>query len=100
MVAYNKLVRDNIPDILRKKGIPFEERIAEDQEYRLELFKKLREEIDEFDEEKNIDELADILEVIEAIVKLPEFTDIQNIKEQKRVEKGGFTKRIILKGEK
>ncbi len=100
MVAYNKLVRDNIPDILRKKGIPFEERIAEDQEYRLELFKKLREEIDEFDEEKNVDELADILEVIEAIMKLREFTDIQNIKEQKRLEKGGFTKRIILKGEK
>lgn len=100
MVTYNKLVRDNIPDILRKKGIPFEERIAEDQEYRIELFKKLREEIDEFDEEKSIDELADILEVIDAILLLPEFSNVQEIKEKKRVEKGGFTKRVILKGEK
>lgn len=100
MVTYNKLVRDNIPDILRKKDIPFEERIAEDREYRIELFKKLREEIDEFDEEKSIDELADILEVIDAILILPEFSNVQEIKEKKRAEKGGFTKRIILKGEK
>ncbi len=100
MTTYNKLVRDYIPDILKKKGIPFEERIAEDHEYRIELFKKLREEIDEFEEEKSIEELADILEVIEAIIGLPEFSDVHEIKEKKRLEKGGFAKRIILKGER
>ena len=45
-------------------------------------------------------ELADILEVIEAIKKLPEFSDVESIKNEKLQEKGGFEKKIILKGEK
>ena len=97
---YNKLVRDKIPDYLKRKGISFEERIASDEEYRIELFKKLQEEIKEFSEANDIEELADILEVIDAIKKLPEFDNVTEVKNKKFKEKGGFEKRIILKGEK
>ena len=100
MENYNKLVRDKIPEHLDSKGISYEKRIANPEEYKKELFKKPEEEIREFLEAKNSEELADILEVIEAIKKLPEFSDIEEVKIKKLDEKGGFENKIILKGEK
>ena len=46
------------------------------------------------------EELANVLEVIEALKKLPEYTNVDEFKTRKREEKGGFESRIILKGEK
>lgn len=100
MKQYNKLVRDNIPGYLDSKGISYEKRIANTEEYKEELIKKLDEEIKEFMEAKNIEELADIIEVVEAFKKLPEFSDVEQIRIKKLNEKGGFDKKIILKGEK
>lgn len=100
MEKYNKLVRDNIPEFLDSKGIPYEKRIADMEEYKNELIKKLDEEIKEFIEDKNTEELADILEVVEALKKLPEFSNVEEIRLKKLEEKGGFEKKIILKGEK
>lgn len=100
MEKYEKLVRDNIPQILDEKGIPYEQKIAEDVEYKLELVKKLSEEISEFLETPNTEELADVLEVILALKQLPEYQDLEEVREKKREEKGGFDKRIILRGEK
>ena len=97
---YNKLVRDKIPEFLDSKGITYEKRIASPEEYKEELIKKLGEEINEFLEAKNTEELADIMEVVEALKKLPEFSNIESIKIKKLEERGGFEKRIILKGEK
>jgi len=100
MEKYNKLVRDNIPDILDKKGVSYEKRIANDDEYKVELIKKLREEVDEFMEAADIEELADILEVIDSILGLEEYKNVRIIQSEKRFKRGGFDKRIILKGEK
>jgi len=100
MESYNKLVRDKIPEYLDSKGISYEKRTANPEEYKEELFKKLDEEIKEFLEVKNSEELADILEVIEAIKKLPEFANVKEVKDKKLQEKGGFEQKIILKGEK
>lgn len=100
MGEYNKLVRDKIPEILDSKGISYEKRIADPAEYKEELIKKLQEEIIEFIEAKNAEELADILEVIEALKKLPEFASVESERKKKLAERGGFDKRIILKGEK
>ncbi len=100
MESYNKLVRDNIPDHLDAKGISYEKRIADVEEYKKELIKKLDEEIKEFLEIKNTEELADIIEVIEALKKLPEFSDVEEVRIKKLKDKGGFEKKIILKGEK
>ncbi len=97
---YNKLVRDKIPEILDLKGVPYEKRIAGMGEYKEELMKKLKEEVDEFTEAKNDEELADVIEVVEAIKKLPEFAKAEEVRKKKSEEKGGFEKRIILKGEK
>ena len=100
MESYNKLVRDKIPELLDFKGISYEKRIATPEEYKLELIKKLKEEIIEFIETPNEEELADIMEVAEALKKLPEFVNTEEVKNKKLSEKGGFEKRIILKGKK
>ncbi len=100
MAEYEKLVRDRIPEILDGKGVPYEQRIAGDAEYRTELIKKLVEEADEFQEEGSIEELADVLEVIDALRTLPEYAEVSAVQDRKREERGGFLKRLILKGEK
>lgn len=100
MESYNKLVRDKIPEMLDGKGIPYEKRIAAPEEYKSELIKKLTEEVSEFAEAGDPEELADVLEVIEALRKLPEYQDVEGLRLKKRDERGGFDERIILKGEK
>jgi predicted house-cleaning noncanonical NTP pyrophosphatase (MazG superfamily) len=100
MEAYNKLVRDKIPEILDGKGIPYERRTASPEEYKIELIKKLGEEFGEFTEAGDIEELADILEVLGAIKKLPEYQTVEEIRQKKFDERGGFQDRTILKGEK
>lgn len=100
MTTYNKLVRDKIPEMLDEKGILYEKRIASDNEYKIELIKKLNEEIKEFLEENTTEELADILEVVEALKKLPEYEKVEEVRLKKLKDRGGFHKKIILKGEK
>lgn len=100
MESYNKLVRDKIPERLDGKGIPYEQRTASEEEYRGELIRKLQEEVGEFSAEGSVEELADILEVIDALKTLPEYAGVLEIQKQKREERGGFEKRLILKGEK
>jgi len=100
-MIYEKLVRDRIPEILDAKGISYEQHVAEDTEYRIELIKKLLEEVNEFIEnDGSVEELADVLEVIHALQKLPEYAEVTEIQKAKRNDRGGFTKRFILKGEK
>lgn len=100
MTKYNKLVRDKIPEILDEKNIPYEKRIADDKEYKNELIKKLLEETNEFIETPTEEELADIIEVIESLKKLSEYSNVEEARLNKKEERGGFEKRIILKGEK
>lgn len=100
MKSYNKLVRDKIPQILDVKLVSYKQRIASPEEYKTELIKKLEEEIREFIEAGDPEELADILEVIEALKKLPDFKNVEEIRRKKLEDKGGFDKRIILKGQK
>lgn len=100
MTKYNKLVRDKIPEILDEKNIPYEARIADDNEYKKELIKKLLEEATEFVETPTEEELADVMEVIESFKKLSEYSNVEDVRLNKKKERGGFEKRIILKGEK
>jgi predicted house-cleaning noncanonical NTP pyrophosphatase (MazG superfamily) len=100
MESYNKLVRDKIPEQLDGKGVAYEKRIASPEEYKAELIKKLQEEAVEFAEAGSPEELADILEVIDALRKLPEYKNVSEIQAIKRAERGAFDDKIILKGEK
>ena len=100
MEHYRKLVRDKIPEILDKKGVPYEKSVALPEEYKTELVKKLMEEVAEFLEAGAPEELADVIEVIEALKRLPDYADVETLREQKKEERGGFDGRIILEGEK
>ncbi|MEZ4103478.1 MAG: hypothetical protein R3B55_02930 [Candidatus Paceibacterota bacterium] len=61
---------------------------------------KLEEEISKFKEARNVEELADVLEVIKALQNLPEFSDVEKVREEKVKERGAFNDGIILTGEK
>jgi len=98
MKNYNKLVRDKIPEILDAKGVLYEKRIASQEEYKTELIKKLNEEVQEFLEAGDPEELADVIEVVETLKKFSEYADVEDIRQKKKEEKGGFEKKIILKG--
>jgi len=100
MESYNKLVRDKIPEILDKKGVLYEKKIATLEEYKAELIKKLVEETQEFSDDKSSEELADVLEVVEALKKLSEYADVEEVRKTKAEERGAFDKRIILRGQK
>ncbi len=100
MEKYRKLVRDKIPSILDIKGIPYEKEILNDSEYESEIIKKLFEEVEEFRTDLSVEELADVIEVLEYIKKLPQYKDLESIRIQKKEERGGFDKKILLSGEK
>jgi predicted house-cleaning noncanonical NTP pyrophosphatase (MazG superfamily) len=95
---YDKLVRDNIPDIIEKQGnIPIVRKLSA-EEYIKYLNKKLKEETEEYLAENNIEELCDILEVIDALAHALNYSDAQleqmrQIKEQKN---GRFKDRTLL----
>lgn len=99
-IPYRKLVRDKIPAYLESQSIPHEKHVADDAEYRLELIKKLHEEAVEFSEAGAVEELADVMEVVDALRSLPEYADVLKIQEAKRAEKGAFNERFIVRGEK
>ena len=85
MKEYNKLVRDKIIDIIEADGRKAEYRILDNVEFRNELNKKLQEEVHEYLEDNNVEELADIVEVIYAIldsknVSIDEFETIRKLK--------------------
>jgi len=92
-----KLIRDNIDDIIDKKGIDYKTHIADNKEYEEALVLKLKEEVEEFSNEQNEEELADILEVIHAIIDFKKFklNDIEKIRKEKAAKNGTFKKRII-----
>lgn len=99
---YNKLVRDNIPDIIEKDGEIPVTRILLDSEYRTELYKKLLEECNELISAKTSDDIigeaSDVFEVLSAISEL-EGSNIDKVIEtskKKRLKRGRFTKKIFL----
>jgi predicted house-cleaning noncanonical NTP pyrophosphatase (MazG superfamily) len=93
-----KLVRDKIPEIIRKSGKTPVIRNLNDQNYREELGKKLKEEVEEFLEAHDPEELADILEVIYGFAEnmRKDFQEIEAIRKNKLEERGSFSKRIYL----
>ncbi len=93
-----KLVRDNIPEIIRSgREVPIF-RSLEANEFREELGKKLQEEVGEFLAEYSKEELADVLEVIYAFVKYKKFDmgEIEKIRKEKKFKNGGFDKKLYL----
>ena len=98
MRVYNKLVRDNIPDIILKDNELPSTRILSDEEYIKELDKKLMEEVNEYLENDNIEEMVDILEVIRAILEHYNVTyeEIEEKRVKKAKKRGAFKEKIFL----
>jgi len=101
MKINNKLIRDKIPEIMEKNGKTFELRILNDNEYREMLNKKLHEELQEFDEandSEQLAELADMVEVIYAIVesKGVSIEEFEQVRLSKKKDRGGFAQKLFL----
>lgn len=97
--TYNKLVRDMIPEnIDSEPGRKSKYRILDDKEYLIELNKKVIEEANEFIEDNSIEELGDLMEVINAIMKLKDYKmeDVYKVMRAKEEKKGSFNNRIYL----
>lgn len=100
---YNKLIRDKIPEICLRNGAIPEFRIAKDnEEYRLYLQKKIQEEALEVAKEDDVsklkEEIADLIEVINCLIKtlgIPK-KEIEKIRKEKNRKRGSFRKKIIL----
>lgn len=99
MRIYNKLVRDKIPQIIETDGRKCETRIAEKDECLKLLELKLKEEVEEFLLDKNLEELADIMEVLFALSDNLGYSekDLLEKREDKKAERGGFKEGIVLR---
>ena len=97
-MKYNKAIRDKIPEIIEKSNYSCNVKILSNEEFLLEMEKKLSEEITEYQSDKNPEELADILEVIYRIAQLKGISkeELENIRAKKAEERGGFEENLFL----
>lgn len=98
MKIHNKLVRDKIPEIIEKENRRPITKILNKEEYISELNKKLQEEVKEYLEDNNVEELADIVEVIYGILdsKNVSIEDFESKRKNKIEKRGAFKERIFL----
>lgn len=97
--AYHKLVRDRIPEIIEADGKVCICETLSDENYLCLLDRKLNEELAEYQESKSLEELADLLEVIQAVVKARGWTleELEQARADKAAKRGGLEKKILLK---
>ena len=97
--GYHKLVRDRIPEIIEADGKICVCETLSDEGYIHRLDQKLNEALAEYQESKSLDELADLLEVVQAVVKARGWTleELEQIRADKAAKRGGFEKKILLK---
>ena len=96
---YSKLVRDRIPEVIEIGGKTCITEILSDAQYLEMLDAKLNEELAEYQESKSLEELADLLEVMRAVVKARSWTweQLEQVRQEKAAKRGGFEQKILLK---
>ncbi len=97
-MIHNKAIRDKIPEIIKESGKNCNVKVLSDEEFLIELDKKLGEELQEYYESKSVDELADIVEVIQRIATLrgTSLEEFERIRLEKVKKRGGFEKNLFL----
>jgi len=98
MTIYNKAIRDKIPEIITESGGNYDIKALSDEEFLIELDKKLDEELKEYQQSESVEELADITEVIQRIAKLRGVSseEFEKIRLEKVKKRGGFDKNLFL----
>lgn len=98
IIKYNKLVRDRIPEIIEVSGKTCKTEILKDEEYIRMIDAKLDEELAEYHKDQNIEELADLIEVIYAAAAARGYTieQLEQVRAEKAEKRGGFQKKILL----
>lgn len=96
--VYNKLVRDKIPEIIELDGKKCTARVLDDEEYLKALDAKLDEELAEYHKDQNVEELADLLEVLYAVAEARGFTkdELEAVRERKAEKRGQFKEKLFL----
>ena len=96
---YNKLVRDRIPEIIKSDGKTCIIETLSDTQYLEMLDAELNEELSEYQESKSLKELADMLEVMRAVVNARGWTweQLEQIRQEKAAKRSCFEKKILLK---
>lgn len=96
--TYYKLIRDKIPEIIASQGNTCSTQILDHDAYQEMLEKKLQEELNEYLESKQLEELADLLEVIHALIHSKGYTwaQLEALRQEKRTQRGGFEKQLLL----
>ena len=97
-IIYNKLVRDRIPEIIEQSGKSCTTAVLSDEEYLKMIDAKLDEELAEYHKDKNIEELADLLEVIYAAAKARGYSleELERVRAAKAEKRGAFDSKILL----
>lgn len=98
VMKYNKLVRDRIPEIIEASGQTCKTTVLSDDEYLCMLDAKLDEELTEYHKDQNIEELADLMEVIRAAAIARGYTveELERVRKQKAEKRGAFKKKLFL----
>lgn len=98
MVIYNKAIRDKIPEIIKESEKNCNVKKLDNSEFLIQLEKKLAEELAEYQESKNVEELADILEVIYRISELKGVVsdELDEIRQKKAEQRGKFDDNLFL----
>lgn len=98
-IQYNKLVRDLIPEIIQSSGKSCITAILSDEDYLRMIDAKLDEELAEYHKDQNIEELADLLEVLYAAARARGYTleQLEAVRTEKAANRGTFEKRLLLK---
>jgi predicted house-cleaning noncanonical NTP pyrophosphatase (MazG superfamily) len=102
MPTYNKLVRDKIPQIIESKGKKFSIKVLNDEDYIKYLKEKAYEELDEYcaaeTDGEAMEELADLLEVIQALAKHhgSSIEEVEAVRIDKAEKRGGFQEKVFL----
>ena len=98
IIKHEKLVRDRIPEIIESSGKTCVTKILSDEDYLNMLDAKLDEELAEYHQDQNVEELADLLEVIYAAAAARGYTleQLEEVRANKAEKRGGFQKKIFL----
>ena len=99
MIKYDKLIRDKIPEIIEQSGKKCIVEVMDNDTYIEYLDQKLNEELAEYQQDKSIEELADLLEVMYAVVVARGYSvaELERIRLEKSEKRGAFEKRLLLK---